>query len=75
MPKELVEPVDDHLVCMRGTGERHGRCLALEGEIGKSVSCRIYERRSSVCREFGHEADRCDRARAFHGLPPLTKSV
>jgi Fe-S-cluster containining protein len=62
---------------MLGTETTTPRCASLEGRIGASVRCTIYERRPSPCREFkqswvdGHRNERCDAARAAHGLPPL----
>ena len=29
-----------------------GRCVALEGEVGRSCACSIYEGRPTVCREY-----------------------
>lgn len=63
---------------MRGTERQPPRCVALEGEIGRAVCCSIYGLRASPCREFqaswvdGVHNERCDRARAAHGLPPLS---
>lgn len=77
-PAELTTKVSPHHVAMRGTCGESPRCLALEGEIGKRVACRIYAQRPSPCREFepswagGVRSERCDAARAAHGLPPLT---
>jgi Fe-S-cluster containining protein len=66
-------------VAMRGTeGGPAPRCVALEGEVGRAVGCTIYARRPSPCRalqaswEHGEPSPQCDRARARHGLPPLT---
>lgn len=76
-PSELTVPVSGHLVAMRGTEGKFPRCVALEGSIGHSVRCSIYERRASPCRNFeaswadGQHNERCDRARVAHGLPPL----
>jgi Fe-S-cluster containining protein len=73
----LTVPVNGHLVAMRGTEGRFPRCVALEGSIGHSVRCSIYERRASPCRNFqvswaeGQRNERCDAARAAHGLAPL----
>ena len=53
---------------------KEGRCIALEGEIGKCVSCSIYEDRPDVCRKYdvltkdGKLNPRCTKARKFHGL-------
>lgn len=47
--------------CMK----RHigGRCVALEGVIGESVACSIYERRPAVCRRFEAGSPGCLDAR------------
>ena len=63
---------------MRGTTDRPPRCSALAGIIGGACHCSIYDRRPSPCRELqasfenGVPSPGCDRARAAHGLPPLT---
>ena len=47
---------------IRGGG---GRCVALVGAVGESVSCSIYDSRPAVCREFGEDEDwfgECQRA-------------
>nr|WP_314688906.1 YkgJ family cysteine cluster protein [uncultured Pantoea sp.] len=77
VPVDLTEPLSLLMRNMRGTNDRTPRCVALQGEPGSCVSCGIYEKRPSPCREFAmsgedgvvHEA--CDRARARHGLPAL----
>jgi Fe-S-cluster containining protein len=80
-PNELTMSVSPHLVAMRGTERRPPRCIALEGSIGVSVRCTVYEKRASPCREFraswvdGVHNERCDRARGAHGLPPLPPPV
>lgn len=71
VPGDLVEPVGSLFCCMKGTSTRPCRCVALEGEVGRNVSCRIYDRRPTTCHEFGDDLERCDQARAMHGLPPL----
>lgn len=77
MPAALTEPVTAVSACMRGTGAAPARCVALRGEIGREVSCVIYEFRPSPCREFGALAavgqgdEACNDARRRHGLPPL----
>ncbi|BBI99473.1 hypothetical protein FGKAn22_11660 [Ferrigenium kumadai] len=52
VPARLTEPVSPHLRCMKGTATKPVRCIALEGEVGKRVSCSIYSQRPSTCREF-----------------------
>ncbi|MEQ9562074.1 MAG: YkgJ family cysteine cluster protein [Woeseiaceae bacterium] len=77
VPAEMTVPVTRHLVAMRGTDRSSPRCIALAGEIGRAVHCTIYEKRASPCRDFqaswvdGQHNERCDRARAAHGMPPL----
>ncbi|RLJ65072.1 YkgJ family cysteine cluster protein [Sulfurisoma sediminicola] len=77
VPAALTEQVTAVMACMRGTGAAPVRCAALRGEIGRDVSCAIYEFRPSPCREFGALAavgqgdEACNDARRRHGLPPL----
>jgi hypothetical protein len=52
VPAQLTEAVSPQLRCMKGTASKPVRCIALEGEVGKRVSCRIYAQRPSPCREF-----------------------
>ena len=81
VPADLTEPVAPFLRCMRGTNQKQSRCVALEGEVGESVRCSMYENRPSPCREFamsgedGQINDACNRARARYGLPPLYKDM
>ena len=78
VPAELTDHFSGLFRVMKGTSERPPRCVALAGEIGKSVCCTVWSRRPSVCCEFppsfenGTPHDRCDQAREIHGLPPLT---
>jgi Fe-S-cluster containining protein len=66
---------------MRGTDDAPPRCIALTGEVGREVSCSIYARRPSPCRDFAPYAalgvgePACDRARARHGLAHLTNEL
>ena len=77
VPAELTEKINDHRVAMKGTSCKQPRCVSLHGEVGKRVSCTIYPQRSSSCREFAYSWEnnqpeqRCDEARAAHGLPLL----
>jgi Fe-S-cluster containining protein len=78
VPVALTVDIDSFRRAMRGTHHSNPRCVALEGEIGCSVRCGIYEQRSTTCREFpfswedGTRNDKCDRARQAHGLAPLS---
>jgi uncharacterized protein len=86
IPVELTEKVSDFLQCMQGTNQPHPRCIALQGTIGENVTCQIYNKRSSTCRDFGlHDKDgklfmdgenliRCNEARKAWNLPPLTRA-
>jgi hypothetical protein len=77
VPVDWTEPAYDLFRAMRGTQDVPPRCAALNGDVGRCVSCSIYERRPSACRAFrasycdGRRYERCEAARAAHGLPPL----
>ncbi len=47
VPDELVVQINPTRVAMIGTDAKPCRCIGLEGEIGKSVSCSLYAQRSS----------------------------
>ena len=74
---EMTVKLNDFLVAMKGTEQQPPRCAALIGAIGQKVFCSVYERRSSVCREFepswqNHRSNpRCNQARLAWGLKPL----
>jgi Fe-S-cluster containining protein len=72
LPDEFVEKVNTHLSALAGTNQPRVHCRALEGEVGKSVTCRVYAQRPSPCREVEVGDDKCTRARASYGLPPLS---
>ena len=77
VPVELTEKLNDFRCVMKGTNQPNPRCVALLGEIGKSVRCSIYDLRASICRDFKLSYEDnihnpgCDQARDVHGLPPL----
>lgn len=81
VPAELCMTVTTKLRRMRGTDDAPPRCIALTGEVGREVSCSIYARRPSPCRDFAPYAalgvgePACDRARARHGLAHLTNEL
>lgn len=78
VPPEFTGRLTPHLAVMLGTDCAKPRCQALEGNVGESVRCGIYEKRPSPCRELdpswlhGVASEQCDKARRAHGLPPLT---
>jgi Fe-S-cluster containining protein len=67
-----VEQVTPLLACMAGTNQPEPRCHGLEGQVGEQVSCRLYEQRPSPCRELQPGEEKCNRARARHGLPAIS---
>jgi Fe-S-cluster containining protein len=77
VPVDMTEDLTQFRRVMKGTNQKNPRCIALIGTIGEKVFCSIHERRSSVCRAFdaswvnGEPNERCDKARAAWGLPPL----
>lgn len=77
VPPELTEALNPWRAAMRGTTCPPLRCVALEGNLGEAVCCAIYLQRPSPCRELepwnedGSPNERCTKARAGHGLPPL----
>jgi len=79
VPHELTDHLQTHYLVMKGTDNPTPRCVALQGVIGNLVYCAIYERRSSVCRNFppswenDEVNERCDKARIKWGLPPLER--
>lgn len=59
---------------MKGGENFKGRCVGLQGTIGKDAKCSIYKQRPDVCAAFpvwldnGNQNPRCIKAREFHGL-------
>jgi len=47
---------------------REGRCIALEGELKKQVTCTIYPDRPNVCRAFEAGSDACLHLREKAGI-------
>jgi hypothetical protein len=60
------------LVAADETGMRcdGNRCSALAGDVGQSVSCRVYIVRPIVCRDCLPGDDACQMARAKAGMTP-----
>lgn len=71
IPDKLVEKLTPFRACMAGTNNPNPRCVALEGEIGKSVRCTAYEHRPSPCHELEIGDEKCNKAREKYNLPPL----
>ncbi len=76
VPDDLVSPITPFFVAMKGS-EHGGRCVALNGEIGKNISCNIYHNRPSSCRQFpvwlddGTPNPKCQELRQKNGLKPI----
>jgi Fe-S-cluster containining protein len=81
VPDEMTETVTPFRLAMKGTLKPPLRCIALDGEIGEAVGCTIYSDRPTPCRDLepwdhlGQPDEKCSRARAAHGLPPLKPVV
>lgn len=78
VPDELVRAVNPVIVCMKGTETGNGRCIALQGVVGKpGIKCGIYHLRPTPCREYrvwledGTPNPDCQRLRKDNGLMPL----
>jgi Fe-S-cluster containining protein len=63
------------LTVVNAQGERHmrlrgseQRCVALEGKLGRHVSCSIYELRPSACRAVKPGSRECRRDRRERGI-------
>ena len=78
VPVNMTDEHPPYYRIMKGTNSKQPYCIALKGIIGVNVFCSIYENRSSVCKAFipswenGEHNERCDKARAFYGLKPIT---
>lgn len=70
--KSLVQ-ITPWRVCFSGTERKPPRCMHLEGELGRHVACGIYAQRPHPCRELQVGDEKCQKARAAHGLPPLER--
>lgn len=68
---DMTEQVNAQMSCMAGTNQSVPHCRALQGEVGRQVTCTVYAQRPSPCREVQPGDDKCARARARHGLAPL----
>lgn len=75
VPDALTVKVNDHFLAMRGTQSKPARCVCLQGEVGQTVACGIYELRPSPCREVMAGDAQCHKARVAHGLPSVSDGV
>ena len=73
VPAGLTVEVTGNTARMRGTDHVPSRCAALVGTVGVKAHCGIYEWRPGPCRELAPGSQGCEKARARHGLPPLSE--
>lgn len=71
LPEHYTEPVTAVYSCMVGTNQSSPRCIALQGEIGKHVSCGVYHQRSESCKDVQIADVQCNKARRAYNLIPL----
>jgi Fe-S-cluster containining protein len=87
VPAHLTEDIAPFYRAMKGSNHQHPRCIAVEGDIGQSSHCSIYEKRPTACRTFAvdfvdgqviaspEDFERCSQARAHYNLPPIQVDV
>lgn len=79
VPIALTETFGPHQRSMRGTWAKQPHCVALQGVVGTSVGCSIYDDRPSACRDLrmswedGGPNPQCGQARIAYGLAPLLR--
>ena len=66
VPPDMTCHVAPLLCAMKGTDRPDPWCIALQGSVGGSVWCSIYDRRPSVCHEVVPSATAHDRSGACH---------
>lgn len=71
LSERWTEQVNPWHSCMAGTNQSAPRCNALHGVVGQAVTCSTYAQRPSPCREVEVGDEKCNKARARHGLTPL----
>ncbi|MFP5261811.1 MAG: YkgJ family cysteine cluster protein [Blastocatellia bacterium] len=62
---EITGQLQRGLRLMRRVG---GRCAALPDDVGRHVSCAVYDRRPAICRRFTPGSDKCLGARALYRI-------
>lgn len=67
VPPAMTLPLNAGLLRMKGS-DSPGRCVALDGEVGRQVACTIYAGRPGPCRELEEGSDACRQARRRLGL-------
>lgn len=78
VPAKLTFKMSKDVLAMKSRVPGSTRCVALDGNLGRYVSCGIYNNRPSPCRKFmasyenGIQNPRCDDSRRKRGMKPLT---
>lgn len=64
----FIRPTDTQVPVLMRDGafmrQQFGRCIALEGRLGKLVGCKIYGLRPDVCRTFKPDSEGCKTVRS-----------
>lgn len=68
IPQDMTVKVNDFYTCMKGTDKKPVKCVALAGEVGKSVACQIYDKRSSTCQSVNVGDAQCIKARRLYDM-------
>lgn len=66
IPEALTQPGDVQPFAMKMC---NGHCAALQGVVGREVSCRIYEKRPAICRNVQRGDALCAYMHGYHRLP------
>lgn len=75
LPSSMTERLTPHISCMAGTNASSPRCRALGAGDAGPMACGVYQQRPAPCREVQPGDDKCQRARAHHGLAPLNSVI
>ena len=68
VPAGLTQAIGPLQRCMAGTASQPVRCVALQGQVGRAVTCDIYAQRPSPCQAVQPGDVQCLKARAHWGL-------
>lgn len=70
---DVVSESDEEIVIDRFVrrNSENFACIALDGNIGEKVSCRIYENRPRMCHLFEAGSDKCHAIRRAFGFEPF----
>ncbi|MES2071498.1 MAG: YkgJ family cysteine cluster protein [Pseudomonadota bacterium] len=71
LPAHAIDQLTPLYACMAGTNSNSSHCKALLGRVGRQVQCALYPQRPSPCGEVQPGDEKCNQARAKHGLRPV----